>query len=69
MNEEMNINLNNCLVERTDVGSYKYINICTGETTKIDWDLIGWTYFSLIGMLIILIIVIACILIKEFIGK
>ena len=69
MNEEMNINLNNCLVERTNVGSYEYINICTGETNKIDWDFIDWTSLVLIIIFIILIIVMAGILIKEFIGK
>lgn len=69
MKDNINVNLSSCLVERTNVGSYEYINMCTGETTKIDWDLIGWTYFSLIGIFIILVIVIAGILIKEFIGK
>lgn len=69
MKDEININLNSCLVERTNIGSYEYINICTGETTKIDWDLIGWTYFSLIDMFIILIIVMVSLLIKELIRK
>ena len=69
MKDEINMNLNNCLVERVDIGSYEYINICTGETNKIDWDFIDWTSLVLIGMFIILIIVMAGILIKEFIGK
>lgn len=69
MKDNINVNLSGCLVERTNVGSHEYINICTGETTKIDWSFIDWTYFSLIIIFIILIIVIAGILIKEFIGK
>ena len=36
MKDEINVNLSSCLVERTNVGSCEYINICTGETTKID---------------------------------
>lgn len=69
MKDNINVNLSSCLVERTNIGSYEYINICTGETTKIDWDLIGWTSLGLIIIFIILIIVMAGILIKEFIGK
>ena len=69
MKDEINLNLSSCLVERTNIGSYEYINICTGETNKIDWDLIGWTSLGLIIMFVILIIVMAGILIKEFIGK
>lgn len=69
MKDEINVNLSSCLVERTNIGSYEYINICTGETNKIDWDLKDWTSLGLIIMFIILIIVMAGILIKEFIGK
>ena len=69
MKDEINVNLSSCLVERVDIGSYEYINICTGETNKIDWDLKDWTSLGLIIIFIILIIVMAGILIKEFIGK
>ena len=69
MKDNINVNLSSCLVERTNIGSYEYINICTGETNKIDWDLKDWTSLGLIIMFIILIIVMAGILIKEFIGK
>lgn len=69
MKDEINVNLSSCLVERTNIGSYEYINICTGETNKIDWDLKDWTSLGLIIMFIILIIVMAGILIKEFIER
>lgn len=64
MKDEINVNLSGCLVERTNIGSYEYINICTGETTKIDWDLKDWTCFSFI---IITIIVIMSIIYSYFI--
>lgn len=69
MKDEVNLNLSSCLVERTNIGSYEYINICTGETNKINWDLKDWTSLGLIIMFIILIIVMAGILIKEFIER
>lgn len=69
MKDEININLNNCLVERTNVGSYEYINICTGETTKIDWSFIDWTFLSLIAILTIFLIVMVGSLIKDLIRK
>lgn len=69
MKDEINLNLSSCLVERTNIGSYEYINICTGETNRIDWDLKDWTSLGLIIIFIILIIVMAGILIKEFIRK
>ena len=69
MKDNINVNLSSCLVERTNIGSYEYINICTGETNKIDWDLKDWTSLGLIIMFIILIIVMAGILIKEFIER
>ena len=69
MKDNINVNLSSCLVERTNIGSYEYINICTGETNKIDWDLKDWTSLGLIIIFIILIIVMAGILIKEFIRK
>ena len=55
MKDEINVNLSSCLVERTNVGSCEYINICTGETTKIDWSFIDWTFLSLITILTIMI--------------
>lgn len=64
MKDNINVNLSGCLVERTNVGSYEYINICTGETNKIDWDLKDWTCFSFI---IITIIVIMSIIYSYFI--
>lgn len=69
MKDEVNVNLSSCLVEQTNIGSYEYINICTGETNKINWDLKDWTSLGLIIMFIILIIVMAGILIKELIRK
>lgn len=69
MKDEINVNLSSCLVERVDIGSYEYINICTGETNKINWDLKDWTSLGLIIMFVILIIVMASILIKEFIER
>jgi hypothetical protein len=69
MKDNINVDLSSCLVERTNVGSYEYINICTGETNKIDWDLKDWTSLGLIIVFIILIIVMAGILIREFIER
>lgn len=69
MKDEININLNNCLVERTNVGSYEYINICTGETTKIDWSFIDWTFLSLITIFTIFLIIMVGSLIKDLIRK
>ena len=67
MKDEINVNLNSCLVERTNVGSYEYINICTGETNKIDWSFIDWTFLSLIAVLTIFLIIMVSLLIKELI--
>ena len=53
----------------TNVGSYEYINICTGETNKIDWDFIDWTSLVLITIFIILVIGVIGIFIKELIRK
>ena len=69
MKDNINVNFSSCLVERTNIGSYEYINICTGETNKIDWDLKDWASLGLIIIFIIVIIVMAGILIKEFIRK
>lgn len=69
MKDNINVNLSSCLVERTNVGSYEYINICTGETNKIDWDLKDWTSLGLIIIIIIVLIIMVGSLIKEFIGK
>ena len=67
MKDETNVNLSSCLVERTNVGSYEYINICTGETNKIDWDLKDWASLGLIIMIIIVLIIMVGSLIKELI--
>lgn len=69
MKDEINVNLSSCLVERTNVGSYEYINICTGETTKIDWSFIDWTFLSLITILTIFLIIMIGSLIKDLIRK
>lgn len=69
MKDEINLNLSSCLVERTNIGSYEYINICTGETNRIDWDLKDWTSLGLIIIFIILIIVMVGSLIKDLIRK
>ena len=69
MKDEINLTLSSCLVERTNIGSYEYINICTGETNKIDWSFIDWTSLGLIIMIIIVLIIMAGSLIKEFIRK
>ena len=69
MKDEINLNLSSCLVERTNIGSYEYINICTGETNKINWDLKDWTSLGLIIMFIILIIVMIGSLIKDLVKR
>lgn len=69
MKDEINVNLSSCLVERVDIGSYEYINICTGETNKIDWDLKDWTSLGLIIIFMILVIGVIGIFIKELIRK
>lgn len=69
MKDEINVNLSSCLVERTNVGSYEYINICTGETTKIDWSFIDWTFLSLITIFTIFLIIMVGSLIKDLIRK
>lgn len=69
MKEETNINSSNCLVERDNIGSYEYINICTGETNKIDWDFMDWGCLSLITIIIIFVIVMVGSLIKDLIRK
>lgn len=69
MKDEINVNSSSCLVERVDIGSYEYINICTGETNKIDWDFIDWTSLVLITIFMILVIGMIGIFIKELIRK
>lgn len=69
MKDEINVNLSSCLVERTNIGSYEYINICTGETTKIDWSFIDWTFLSLITILTIVLIIMVGSFIKDLIRK
>lgn len=69
MKDEINVNLSSCLVERTNVGSYEYINICTGETTKIDWSFIDWTFLSLITIFTIVLIIMIGSLIKDLVKR
>lgn len=69
MKDEINVNLSSCLVERTNIGSYEYINICTGETNKVDWDIKDWTCLSLITIMIIFVIVMVGSLMKELVRK
>lgn len=69
MKDNINVDLSSCLVERTNIGSYEYINICTGETNKVDWDIKDWTCLSLIIIIIIVLIIMVGSLIKEFIRK
>lgn len=69
MKNDINVNLSSCLVERTNIGSYEYINICTGETTKIDWGFIDWTFLSLITILTIFLIIVVGSFIKDLIRK
>ncbi len=69
MKDEININSSDCLVERDNIGSYEYINKCTGETNKIDWGYTDWIVFSITAITIIEMIVIIIALMKEFIRK
>ena len=69
MKDNINVNLSSCLVERTNVGSYEYINICTGETTKIDWSFIDWTFLSLITIFTIVLIIMIGLLIKDLVKR
>lgn len=69
MKDNINVNMSSCLVERTNIGSYEYINICTGETNKIDWDFIDWTSLILITILTIFLIIMVSLLIKDLIRK
>ncbi len=69
MKDNINVNLSSCLVERTNVGSYEYINICTGETTKIDWSFIDWTFLSLITIFTIVLIIMIGSLIKDLVKR
>lgn len=69
MKDEINVNLSSCLVERTNIGSYEYINICTGETNKIDWDFIDWTSLVLITIFTIFLIIMIGSLIKDLVKR
>lgn len=69
MKDEVNVNLSSCLVERDNIGSYEYINKCTGEIKKIDWGYADWIVFSITAITIIEMIVIIIALMKEFIRK
>lgn len=69
MKDNINVDLSSCLIERTNIGSYEYINICTGETNKIDWDFKDWTFLSLITIFTIFLIIMVSLLIKDLIRK
>lgn len=69
MKDNINVNLSSCLVERTNIGSYEYINICTGETNKIDWSFIDWTFLSLLIIFTIFLIIVVGLLIKDIIER
>lgn len=69
MTDEININSSDCLVERDNIGSYECINICTGETNKIDWDFTDWACLSLITIMIIFVIVMVGSFIKDIVRK
>lgn len=69
MKDEINVNLSSCLVERVDIGSYEYINICTEEINKIDWDFIDWTSLVLITIVTIALIIMIGSLIKDLVKR
>ena len=69
MKDEINVNLSSCLVEQTNIGSYEYINICTGKTNKIDWDFIDWTCLSSITIFTIFLIIMIGSLIKDLVKR
>lgn len=69
MKDNINVNLSSCLVERTNIGSYEYINICTGETNKINWDLMDWTSLVLITIVTIVLIIMIGSLIKDLVKR
>ncbi len=69
MKDNINVNLSSCLVERTNIGSYEYINICTGETNKINWDFMDWTSLVLITIVTIALIIMIGSLIKDLVKR
>lgn len=69
MKDNINVNLSSCLVERTNIGSYEYINICTGETNKINWDFMDWTSLVLITIVTIVLIIMIGSLIKDLVKR
>ena len=69
MKDNINVNLSSCLVERTNIGSYEYINICTGETNKINWDFMDWTSLVLITIFTIVLIIMIGSLIKDLVKR
>ena len=69
MKDEINVNLNSCLAKQYNIGSYEYINICTGKTNKIDWDFIDWTCLSSITIFTIFLIIMIGSLIKDLVKR
>ena len=57
MENNVNINKSECLVVRDNIGSTEYINICTGETNRVDWGVMDWGAISLLTIVIIAILV------------
>lgn len=65
MKDELNVNMSGCIVERENIGNTEYINICTGETNKVEWGLGEWSAFGVIAIVIIGLIIMIGILIKS----
>ncbi len=65
MKDELNVNMSGCIVERGNIGNIEYINICTGETNKVEWGLGKWSAFGVIAIVIIGLIIMIGILIKS----
>lgn len=64
MKDELNVDMNWCIVKRENIGNTEYINICTGETNKVDWGLKEWCTAGFVTILVILLIIIICGFIK-----
>ena len=64
MKDELNVDMNWCVVKRENIGNTKYINICTGETNKVDWGLKEWGTAGYLTIFVILSIILICGIIK-----
>ncbi len=58
MKDELNVNMSGCIVEKENIGNTEYINICTGETNKVDWGLKEWSAIGVLAIVIIGLIII-----------